>query len=175
MFTQERETDENNPLLGSSRTQAGYGSVPGPSTDDTPENSGLRNFISQFQKIFPYIWPYGDRHLQFLIFVCFCLMVLGLVINVFTPVQIGLVVDQLNDGAGKFAWAAVSLYVGFRFLQGGVSLIIETKQNKIKKDGIIGTDHIFFFYVVWVDSSMSKLDLDPRPTTHHKGNLYQDV
>ncbi|CAO3587296.1 unnamed protein product [Absidia cylindrospora] len=123
MFTQEREADENNPLLGSSRTQADYGSVPGTSAADAPENSGLKNFISQFRKIFPYIWPYGDKHLQFLIFVCFSLMVLGLVINVFTPVQIGLVVDQLNDGAGKFAWAAVSLYVGFRFLQGGSGLI----------------------------------------------------
>jgi ATP-binding cassette subfamily B (MDR/TAP) protein 6 len=125
MFTRERDTNEADSLLAtSSRRQPGYGSVPTTAAPDaaaSPEPSGLKNFMAQFQKILPYIWPHGNSHLQFLIFVCFALMILGLVINVFTPVQIGRVVDEISDGRGKFAWAAVSLYVGFRFLQGGVS------------------------------------------------------
>ncbi|KAI8337667.1 P-loop containing nucleoside triphosphate hydrolase protein [Chlamydoabsidia padenii] len=128
MFTREPVSEEGDALLASSRRpQPGYGSVPTctPGTSGTApsEPSGLKNFIGEFKKIFPYIWPYGNRHLQFLIFVCFSLMILGLVINVFTPVQIGRVVDEISDGRGKFAWAAVSLYVGFRFLQGGSGLI----------------------------------------------------
>ncbi|SAL97491.1 hypothetical protein [Absidia glauca] len=123
MFTREHDTNEADSLLAtSSRRQPGYGSVPttaAPDAAPSPEPSGLKNFMAQFQKILPYIWPHGNSHLQFLIFVCFALMILGLVINVFTPVQIGRVVDEISDGRGKFAWAAVSLYVGFRFLQGG--------------------------------------------------------
>lgn len=70
-------------------------------------------------------------------------MVLGLIINACTPYQIGYVVDHIGKGKwimnqwyvciihswfpvvsiGKFAWAAVLIYMGFKFLQGGSGLI----------------------------------------------------
>ena len=49
------------------------------------------------------------------------LLVLGRIANALVPYQNKVVVDQLTDGV--FAWEAIPLYVGLRFLQGSVRLI----------------------------------------------------
>lgn len=119
---------ETEPLLNST---SNYGAT---TTDDVintskDENrSGFYDFWNKLGKLMPYIWPKHDLYLQSLVLACFLLMCLGLAINVFTPLQIGRVVDKFNQEPETFAWAAVLAYVGFKFLQGGSGLI-QAMQN----------------------------------------------
>jgi ATP-binding cassette subfamily B (MDR/TAP) protein 6 len=56
-------------------------------------------------------------------------MLAGVAINVLTPIQVGYVVDHLEGGSGKFAWAAVLAYAGLRYFQGGAG-VLKTIQNQ---------------------------------------------
>ncbi|KAI9342961.1 hypothetical protein BD770DRAFT_476083 [Pilaira anomala] len=118
------ESDETAPLL---RSASNYGSTsteqPITTSKKQENQSGFHDFWTKLKKVMPYIWPHNDRYLQQLVLICFLLMCTGLAINVFTPLQIGKVVDQFNREPGTFAWAAVLGYVGFKFLQGGSGLI----------------------------------------------------
>ncbi|EPB92891.1 mitochondrial ABC transporter ATM [Mucor circinelloides 1006PhL] len=118
---------ETSPLLAN---RANYGATTNSSDNDQiittakDENrSGYHDFWNKLRKVMPYIWPHNDRKLQNLVVICFLLMLLGLTINVYTPLQIGKVVDQFNREPQTFAWAAVCAYVAFKFLQGGSGLI----------------------------------------------------
>ncbi|KAI8053117.1 uncharacterized protein B0P05DRAFT_479739 [Gilbertella persicaria] len=113
--------DETSPLLDSHPT---YGATVSEVVVTTAkEKSSFHDFWSKFIKVFPYIWPHHNFKLQQLVILCFLLMCLGLAINVLTPLQIGYVVDRLNNDPKSFAWAAVLAYVGFKFLQGSSGLI----------------------------------------------------
>lgn len=131
MCTHERNrgVSETAPLL-SSATGENYGSSSNEpiSTGTYSNKSGFSDFFVKLRKVMPFIWPHSDRKLQGHVLLCFLLMVTGLVINVWTPLQIGSVVDQFGRGPGTFAWAAVAAYVGLRFLQGGSGLI-QAMQN----------------------------------------------
>lgn len=121
-----QQNSESSPLLNST---SNYGATDDIITTSKDENrSGYHDFWNKLRKVMPYIWPRHDRHLQLLVAVCFLLMCLGLAINVFTPLQIGKVVDKFNQEPETFAWAAVLAYVGFKFLQGGSGLI-QAMQN----------------------------------------------
>ncbi|KAI8355605.1 hypothetical protein EDC96DRAFT_576900 [Choanephora cucurbitarum] len=112
---------ESSPLLNAQPT---YGSTVTEMVVTTAnEKSSYSNFWAKFKRVFPYIWPHNNFKLQQLVLLCFLLMCLGLAINVFTPLQIGYVVDRLNNEPESFAWAAVLAYVGFKFLQGSSGLI----------------------------------------------------
>ncbi|KAI8979740.1 hypothetical protein BDF20DRAFT_871371 [Mycotypha africana] len=123
-----RRSSETSPLLGNA---SNYGATISNNAADEvittskmDENrSGYHDFFNKLRKVMPYIWPHNDHKLQYLVIVCFLLMIFGLSINVFTPLQIGSVVDKFNKEPETFAWAAVLIYVGFKFLQGGSGLI----------------------------------------------------
>ncbi|CAO3628668.1 unnamed protein product [Cunninghamella blakesleeana] len=138
MFTssshRDQQQEQQRPLLNK-QSPNGYGSTSSPSNNNNENNNngpkektGLSNFISKLKQVFPYIWPYKNKQLQLYVLLCFILMVLGLVVNVYTPRQIGIIVDQLSEGSGRFAWAAVMVYIGLRFLQ-GASGFIQATQN----------------------------------------------
>ncbi|CEP07529.1 hypothetical protein [Parasitella parasitica] len=122
------QNSETSPLLA---TRASYGAMANSSsgnneminTSKDANRSGYQDFWNKIRKVMPYIWPHNDRKLQNLVVFCFLLMLLGLTINVYTPLQIGRVVDQFNREPETFAWAAVCAYVAFKFLQGGSGLI----------------------------------------------------
>ncbi|RCI05410.1 Homocysteine S-methyltransferase 1 [Rhizopus stolonifer] len=117
-----RHIPASEPLLSS---QPNYGSIEQDlSTGKEKEENG---FWSKFVRVLPFIWPRQFK-LQQLVILCFLLMLLGLVINVYTPLQIGYVVDQFNRDPQTFAWVAVCAYVGFKFLQGS-SGVIQALQN----------------------------------------------
>ncbi|KAI7866600.1 hypothetical protein BDF14DRAFT_1882380 [Spinellus fusiger] len=123
-------TPESQPLL-SAPVSEGYGALgalPECSTSDTKEPGAFSDFFIKMHKLLPFIWPKNDRWLQFLVFLDFALLIMGLAINVWTPLQIGAVVDRLGQGKGQFAWGAVLAYIGLRFLQGGSGLI-QSLQN----------------------------------------------
>ncbi|KAL0088954.1 hypothetical protein J3Q64DRAFT_1732499 [Phycomyces blakesleeanus] len=129
--------EETQPLLthGSVPTSAarGYGSLGAIPTCDTSrpeEPNTFSNIFAKLRKLMPFIWPKNDPWLQFLVVLDFMLLLSSLAINVWTPLQIGAVVDRLGEGKGKFAWGVVLAYVGLRFLQGGSGLI-QSLQNWI--------------------------------------------
>ncbi|KAG2190656.1 hypothetical protein INT46_010220 [Mucor plumbeus] len=124
------QNSETSPLLAN---RANYGATTSNnnemiSTSKSENRSGYHDFWKKMKKVMPYIWPHNDRKLQNLVVICFLLMLLGLTINVYTPLQIGRVVDQFNREPETFAWAAVCAYVAFKFLQGGSGLI-QAMQN----------------------------------------------
>ena len=102
----ESPSSESAPLLATTLPRTdGYGAIPNladGSAGDKPSQSSYADFFSKLKKVMPYIWPANDRWLQFLVVLCFALMVLGLVINVFTPLQIGAVVDQFKESKGRW-------------------------------------------------------------------------
>ncbi|KAG0180249.1 Homocysteine S-methyltransferase 1 [Apophysomyces sp. BC1034] len=129
LFT--RSSEETAPLLTTDATGS-YGSVPPTDssceTSREKEPSAFTNFFGKMTKLLPYIWPKNDFRLQMYVVLCFSLMLLGLAVGVALPRQIGVIVNSMSAGKGKFAWAAVLVYVGLRFLQGGSGLI-QTVQN----------------------------------------------
>ncbi|KAI9012685.1 hypothetical protein CLU79DRAFT_708898 [Phycomyces nitens] len=126
--------EESQPLLSQSTpVSQGYGALGAIPTCDTSrreEPSTFSNIFAKLRKLLPFIWPKNDRRLQFLVVLDFMLLLSSLAINVWTPLQIGAVVDRLGEGKGKFAWGVVLAYVGLRFLQGGSGLI-QSLQNWI--------------------------------------------
>lgn len=128
MMTSKRYSplSETSPLLNSSTN---YGATTSAQTEEIittkkdDNRSGYHDFWNKLRKVMPYIWPKDDRYLQQLVVLCFLLMCLGLLVNVYTPLQIGKIVDQFNKNPSVFAWGAVLTYVGFKFLQGGSGLI----------------------------------------------------
>ncbi|KAI9016131.1 P-loop containing nucleoside triphosphate hydrolase protein [Hyaloraphidium curvatum] len=85
--------------------------------------------------LLPFLWPSESLYLQFLVFFCFFLLLLGRVVNVLVPLQYKVVIDALTPGQGSpdtpktpyFCWLAILIYVSLRFLQGGVGLLSATQ------------------------------------------------
>ncbi|KAI8099088.1 uncharacterized protein BX664DRAFT_12834 [Halteromyces radiatus] len=121
MFSQTSSSAETTPLLNSTN-HSDYGSAPTitTTTNEKPKST-FSDFFKKMGDLMPFIWPHNNWRLQALVILSFGLMVLGLFINAQTPFQLGYVVDHI--GKGKFAWAAVLIYMGFKFLQGGSGLI----------------------------------------------------
>ncbi|KAI7849527.1 hypothetical protein BDC45DRAFT_573904 [Circinella umbellata] len=126
---------ERAPLLATSATTTEtYGATSASSEqqrDETSrkgEPSAFSNFFGKMRKLLPYIWPHKSVWLQLLVVICFLLMIAGIIVNVLAALAIGRVVDGFEQDKGKFAWGAVLVYVGLRFLQGGSGLI-QAMQN----------------------------------------------
>lgn len=132
MITTTRHIERNNreiePLLAST---SNYGATTtatdtnsnNPITTSSNKKKDRKDFLKKLAKVMPFIWPHNNTYLQSLVLICFILMCIGLAINVFTPLQIGTIVDRFNKDPQSFAWAAVLAYVAFKFLQGGSGLI----------------------------------------------------
>lgn len=100
-----RASEESTPLLANGTNNA---TTYGTSTSNqqqqpnaSKDKSAFSNFFAKMRRLLPYIWPHKSRWLQFLVLVCFSLMLLGLGVNALTPLQIGRVVDGLGEGKGK--------------------------------------------------------------------------
>lgn len=117
-----RASEESTPLLANGTNNA---TTYGTSTSNqqqqqqqpnaSKDKSAFSNFFAKMRRLLPYIWPHKSRWLQFLVLVCFSLMLLGLGVNALTPLQIGRVVDGLGEGKGK---ALARTKRGFLFTHG---------------------------------------------------------
>jgi ATP-binding cassette subfamily B (MDR/TAP) protein 6 len=128
MFSRSRR--DTQPLLSGSTTN--YGSIPrqGPASAQPPKELGaFADFFSKMRKLLPFIWPKGNTWLQFLVMICFGLLIIGRIVNVLTQIQLKSVVDDLSGEQGQihFPWKAILFYVFLRFLQGGVGLVQSTQ------------------------------------------------
>jgi hypothetical protein len=83
--------------------RGGFGSNP-------PPQGGWITYIRSFQVFFPHLWPSTDRYLQGVIVFCFgipppsinlVLLLIGRVVNVLIPRQLGIVTDELTGEGGQ--------------------------------------------------------------------------
>lgn len=84
------------------------------------------SYLKGFVVLLPYLWPRKSRKLQLLATFCFCLMIAQRVINVFVPIYSGKITDALSGEDGhdvRAPWAIISLYILFRWLQGGQGIL----------------------------------------------------
>ncbi|KAI1721234.1 ABC transporter domain-containing protein [Ditylenchus destructor] len=75
------------------------------------------NFISKCAAIWPYVWPKKSHLLQFYVFICFTLLIIGRVINVVVPLYSKWIVDALA-GPNPFRYDLILTASFLKFLQG---------------------------------------------------------
>lgn len=83
-------------------------------------------YLSGYSLFFPYLWPSKSRRLQFVVVICFVLILLQRVVNVLVPYQVGVITNILADEEGKgmsIPWLQICLYILYRWLQGNQGLI----------------------------------------------------
>ena len=89
-------------------------------------SGGWITYIKSFKIFFPQLWPSDDRWLQFLILICFILLLMSRVVNVLLPRQLGIVTDRLAGDGGYTAsvpWSSVLIYVLLRFTSGNMGIL----------------------------------------------------
>ena len=78
-------------------------------------------YISGYSLFFPYLWPAKSRRLQLTVVFCFILLMLGRVINVLVPYQVGVITNILSGDEGYdqgIPWGPICLFIFYRLLQG---------------------------------------------------------
>lgn len=79
-------------------------------------------YIRGYHVFFPYLWPAKKVKLQFLVLLCFILVILQRAVNVLVPIQLGVLVEALTDAAEKgsieMPWKMLFIFLGLKFMQG---------------------------------------------------------
>ncbi|SPO36573.1 related to ATM1 - Mitochondrial inner membrane ABC transporter involved in the maturation of cytosolic iron-sulfur (Fe/S) cluster-containing proteins [Pseudozyma flocculosa] len=83
-------------------------------------------FFQRIRTLFPYLWPSKSFKLQSIAVFCVALLFFGRVVNFFTPLTLGEVVDDLGRGASP--WFHIVAYAVLKMMQGTGGLI-NTLQN----------------------------------------------
>lgn len=86
-----------------------------------PPPPTFRVFLYRIRFLFPYLWPSKSVRLQLTALVCVALLLGARVVNLFTPLALGKLVDDLSTGSSP--WLDVVLYAGLKMLQGQGSLL----------------------------------------------------
>ncbi|KAI1189599.1 hypothetical protein F5B17DRAFT_428319 [Nemania serpens] len=89
-------------------------------------------YLRGYSIFFPYMWPAKQPKLQFVIVLCFILLVLQRWVNIMVPYQIGLVTNQLTEkhksGSEEantlpMPWTSLGLLILYKLLQGPSGLL----------------------------------------------------
>ncbi|KAI9812964.1 MAG: hypothetical protein M1832_006443 [Thelocarpon impressellum] len=91
----------------------------------TPSKSWWE-YIKGYSLFFPYLWPAKSRRLQVIVVICFVLVLLQRGVNVLVPYQVGVVINILSGSNGeppRLPWGEITLYILYRFLQGGSGVL----------------------------------------------------
>lgn len=136
-----QDPEETARLLGGQNGAAngsanGYGAVPNGKSGHHGANPGwIRptelpsrswwDYLKSYSLFFPYLWPSKDRRLQIVLVLCFIIVVLQRVVNVFVPIQVGVITNDLSgeNGEMRMPWGAICLYITYRLLQGNNGLL----------------------------------------------------
>lgn len=78
-------------------------------------------FIQRVKTLFPFLWPSQSLHLQLLAIFCVTLLLAGRLVNLFVPLTLGKVVEDLSNG--RQPWWHIVLYAGLKMLQGSGGLL----------------------------------------------------
>ncbi|KAK6865677.1 vacuolar ABC heavy metal transporter [Apiospora arundinis] len=83
-------------------------------------------YAKGFLLFFPYVWPVGNRRLQFYAALVGLCLLLGNVVNVLIPRQLGIVMDSLSGNEdGRNPWFEVVVFAGLKLAgsEAGISLL----------------------------------------------------
>ena len=83
-------------------------------------------YIRGYSLFFPYLWPAKSKRLQFTVIFCFILLMLGRVINLLVPHQVGVITNILSGEEGQnwgIPWGQICLFIFYRLLQGSGGII----------------------------------------------------
>ncbi|KAK4209309.1 putative abc heavy metal transporter [Rhypophila decipiens] len=94
----------------------GNGAVSAPKKKRDAQDSGWFDYIAGFKILFPYLWPKDSPLYQFIVVICVGLMACQRLVNIWAPLQLGVLVDSL--GYGRIPYKDIALYVVYRALQG---------------------------------------------------------
>lgn len=123
--------DETTRLLDPSSCESGgeEGSWTQPVATTT---TSLREFLSGYTLLFPYLWPSKSRRLQIVAIVCFMLLILQRVVNVLVPYQVGIITNAMSiyEGQIQVPWFEICMYITYRWLQGNQG-IFESVRAKL--------------------------------------------
>lgn len=86
-----------------------------------PPPPTFKVFLYRIRFLFPYLWPSKSVRLQLIAVACVVLLFAARVVNFFTPLALGQLVDDLSSGSSP--WLDVVLYSGLKMLQGSGSLL----------------------------------------------------
>ncbi|XP_011496749.1 PREDICTED: ATP-binding cassette sub-family B member 6, mitochondrial [Ceratosolen solmsi marchali] len=81
--------------------------------------STWKNGWYKIKTLAPFLWPKTSLLLQLRVIICFALLIMGRIINLYVPIYNKKIVNSVTDTPGQFRWDLVLIYVGFKFLQGG--------------------------------------------------------
>ncbi|KAG8162905.1 hypothetical protein KVR01_007383 [Diaporthe batatas] len=103
----------------------GHGHMPAikPASGKPPgvQGTGWLDYFAGFRVLFPYLWPKDSPLYQAIVVLCIILLICQRIINVYVPVQLGVLVDTL--GYGHIPYKEIVLYIVFRGLQGNQGAI----------------------------------------------------
>ena len=77
-----------------------YESLPNEDAQHDEGASTWSDFFEKMRKLLPFLWPKKNQWLQFLVFICFLLMITGRIVNVLVPRQLKIVTDELTSDNG---------------------------------------------------------------------------
>lgn len=133
------DSEESTPLLSGAASPSGsadYGAskINGVPSPDEPAGWARKmtltkqswwEYLRGYAIFFPYLWPSKSRRLQFLMIICFILVILQRGVNVLVPHQLGKITDILaGDGQKqRLPWEQIVLYITYRFLQGNMGVL----------------------------------------------------
>jgi len=80
-------------------------------------------YLKGYRVFFPYLWPSKNRRLQFIVVICFLIVLAQRVVNLLVPNQVGKIVNELADEKGGNPWRAIIIFIFFRFIQGNNGLL----------------------------------------------------
>ncbi|CAG8518945.1 18668_t:CDS:10, partial [Racocetra persica] len=132
-ITLDREDAENDQSL--LENSSSYGTFPSAEGDNSsqpaqrsqPKKSAIADFYEKMLRLLPFLWPNKKPFLQFLVFICFGLLIAGRVVNVLVPKQLKIITDELTGDVVIFPWVPIIVYALLRFLQSGVGLLQATQ------------------------------------------------
>ncbi|VVC38664.1 ABC transporter-like,ABC transporter, conserved site,Mitochondrial ABC-transporter, N-terminal five TM [Cinara cedri] len=91
-------------------------------SDRVEEVSTWSNMMRKVKMIAPFVWPKNSLALQLRVVACILLVIAGRVANVYVPLYSAKIVDSLTAVPLVFRWDLILIYIGIKFLQGGLGM-----------------------------------------------------
>ncbi|CAG8606411.1 16620_t:CDS:2, partial [Cetraspora pellucida] len=106
-LTLDQEDAENDQsILENSSSYGTFPSAEGdnasqPTQPSEPKKGAFADFYNKMLRLIPFLWPNKKPFLQFLVYMCFGLLIAGRVVNVLVPKQLKVITDELTGDSGN--------------------------------------------------------------------------
>ncbi|KAK8082896.1 Heavy metal tolerance protein [Apiospora saccharicola] len=140
-------------------------------------------YAKGFLVFFPYVWPVGNGRLQFHAALVGLCLILGNVVNVLIPRQLGIVMDTLSGKeAGRSPWVEVVIFASLKLAssEAGISLLRNMLWLPVDYYAIEALSNAAYSHVMRLSSdfhdSQSSSDLILAISSgHHISNMLESI